>query len=102
MISDPTRRRLIDLLGSGERQAGDLAAEFDVSFSAISQHLRILSESNVVISRREGRRLFYCLQPGELDPVAEWVAQYATAFWKEKLGRLGSVLDEIGAKEVDL
>jgi DNA-binding transcriptional ArsR family regulator len=92
VIADPTRRRLIELLNDGERSAGELVAHFEVSFSAISQQLRILSDAKLVQSRREGRKQIYRLNPESLDPVAEWLAHYARSFWREKLNRLGGVL----------
>jgi len=92
VIADPTRRRLIELLAEGERPAGELVAHFDVSFSAISQQLRILSEASFVESRREGRRQVYRLQPESLDPVAHWLTLYARNFWQKKLHKLGGVL----------
>jgi DNA-binding transcriptional ArsR family regulator len=91
-IADPTRRRLIELLADGERPAGDLVSHFGVSFSAISQQLRILSDAHLVQSRREGRRQIYQLQPGSLDPVAGWLELYARKFWQKKLRALGGVL----------
>ena len=92
VIADPTRRKLITLLADGEHKVGDLVAHFDISFSAISQQLRILSEANVVRSRREGRAQIYRLEPASLDPVADWLAQYAGRFWRKKLGALHGVL----------
>jgi DNA-binding transcriptional ArsR family regulator len=97
-IADPTRRRLIELLTEGERPAGELASHFDISFPAISQQLRILSEAKLVQARREGRNQVYRLNPESLDPVAEWLEQYATNFWKKKLNRLGGVVANMQAK----
>jgi DNA-binding transcriptional ArsR family regulator len=94
-IGDPTRRRLIELLSEGERQAGDLASHFDVSFSAISQQLRILTEAGVVTSRREGRQRLYRIENKGLDPVAGWVAVHARKFWERKLHKLGGVLERM-------
>lgn len=91
-IADPTRRRLIELLTEHERPAGELVAHFDVSFSAISQQLRILTEAHLVQSRRDGRKQVYRLNPEYLDPVADWLSRYARAFWKKKLHALGGVL----------
>jgi DNA-binding transcriptional ArsR family regulator len=93
VIGDPTRRTLIELLADGEHPVGELVNHFDVSFSAISQQLRILSELGVVTSRREGRQRVYRLEPEALDPVAAWVAQYARRFWDRKLRKLGSLLE---------
>src|SRR5947209_3440393 len=95
VISDPTRRRLIELLAEGESPAGDLASHFEQSFSAISQQLRILTEAGVVASRREGRQRIYRIETDGLDPVAAWVARYARQFWQRKLRGLGVVLERI-------
>ena len=92
-IGEPTRRGLIELLAEGERSAGELAAQFDVSFSAVSQQLRILSEAGIVVARRQGRQRFYRLEPRSLDPVAAWTAQYARRFWERKLRNLGHLLE---------
>jgi DNA-binding transcriptional ArsR family regulator len=92
-IGEPTRRGLIELLSEGERSAGDLVTHFDVSFSAVSQQLRILSEAGIVTARRQGRQRFYRLEPGGLDPVAQWTAQYARRFWDRKLRKLGRLLE---------
>ena len=92
-IGEPTRRGLIELLAEGERSAGELATHFETSFSAVSQQLRILSEAGIVAARRQGRRRFYRLEPGGLDPVASWTAQYARRFWERKLRNLGNLLE---------
>ena len=92
VIADPTRRRLIELLTDRERPAGELVTYFDVSFSAISQQLRILSDANIVQSRREGRKQIYRLNPESLDPIADWLSRYARTFWKRRLNALGGVL----------
>ena len=98
-IADATRRRLIELLADGERPAGELAAQFDISFPAISQQLRILHEAKLVQVRRDGRKQIYRLNPASLDPVAEWLEQYATSFWKKKLNRLGGVIAKMKKTE---
>lgn len=95
MIADPTRRKLIELLADGEHPVSELVAHFDISFSAISQQLRILSDANLVRSRREGRSQLYRLGPGRLDPVGEWLSRYAKSFWSKKLQNLDGVLKRI-------
>jgi DNA-binding transcriptional ArsR family regulator len=95
VIGDPTRRTLIELLSEGEHPVGELVSHFDISFSAISQQLRILSESGIVTSRRQGRQRVYRLEPGALDPVAMWTAQYAHRFWERKLRKLGGLLERM-------
>jgi len=62
VAAEPTRRRLLQLLGHGERTVTDLTAEFSVSRSAISQHLLLLAEAGLVSARREGRNRLYSLE----------------------------------------
>jgi DNA-binding transcriptional ArsR family regulator len=95
VIGDPTRRRLIELLSEGEQSAGELASQFDVSFSAVSQQLRILTEAGIVTTRRDGRQRIYRIEADGLDPVAAWVAQYARQYWNRKLRALGGVLQRM-------
>ena len=95
MIGDPTRRSLIELLSEGERPVGDLVAHFEISFSAISQQLRILSGAGIVVSRRQGRQRVYRLQAEALDPVAQWTTQYTRRFWDRKLRNLGGLLERM-------
>jgi DNA-binding transcriptional ArsR family regulator len=90
-ISDPTRRALLDLLRAGERNVSELAAEFDVSLPAVSQHLKVLRDSRLVRERRGGRQRYYRLDPQPLREVAEWIADYER-FWLEKLDALDDYL----------
>jgi len=92
-IADPTRRKLLDRLGRGEQSVNALAAEFDVSLSAISQHLRLLREAGVVIVHRLGRERRYRLYARPLRKVWDWVEGYER-FWKAKLDALGKHLEE--------
>jgi DNA-binding transcriptional ArsR family regulator len=62
-VAEPRRRQLLALLGEGEAAVGDLAAHFDVTRPAISQHLRVLLDARLVTERREGRRRLYSLDP---------------------------------------
>ena len=86
-LGDPIRQRIVELLATGERDAGDLAAEFEVSRPAVSRHLRVLREAEVVTAREEGRRRIYALRPESLEEVARWALQYRS-FWAERLAAL--------------
>jgi DNA-binding transcriptional ArsR family regulator len=94
-IADPTRRRLVDLLGEGDRNVTELAGYFDVSIPAISQHLRILREVGLVVVEQIGRQRFYRLQPKALRDVHDWVAVYRR-FWDQRLDALEKHLKEKG------
>jgi DNA-binding transcriptional ArsR family regulator len=91
-LAAPARRRIIEMLSTGEHTVGELVSGSGVSFSAVSQHLRILSEGNIVESRRDGRKQIYRFKPESIDPVADWVSAHARQFWKKKLQNLGDVL----------
>jgi DNA-binding transcriptional ArsR family regulator len=98
VIADPSRRRLIELLAEGEQQVSSLVPHFDISFSAISQHLRVLSEAKLVKVRRVGRMQVYSYCPQPMDPVALWVTRHAEQFWRRKTTKLGGVLKRIAAR----
>jgi len=68
-LSDPTRRRIIQLLGRGEQTAGELAAEFDVTKPSMSHHFAVLKEAGLVVSRREGQQIYYALNTTVLQDV---------------------------------
>lgn len=97
-ISDPTRRRLLDLLGEGPRPVNELARPFAMSRPAVSQHLRILREAGLVRVRRRGRQHHYRLQARRLREVYDWVSHYER-FWRRKLKSLGEYLDRQSRKE---
>jgi DNA-binding transcriptional ArsR family regulator len=92
-IADPTRRRILDLLSGGEQPVAELAGEFPVTLSAISQHMRVLREAGLVAVRRVGRERLYRLNAEALRDVAAWVGHYER-FWGEKLAALGEQLEE--------
>jgi DNA-binding transcriptional ArsR family regulator len=85
-LADPTRRAILDLLRDEPRTVVRIAAGFDVSRPAISQHLRILREAKLVRERQEGRCRYYTLQPAPLAAVDEWLAAYRVSWQRSLLG----------------
>ncbi len=83
---------MLDLLAAGEVPAHELAARFDISFAAVSQHLKVLLDAGLVARRAEGRSRIYRLTPERLRTVEEWTATYRR-FWKAALDRLGEYLE---------
>ena len=75
-IASPVRRALLDALAAGPLPVRDLAAGFPISRPAISQHLRILKEAELVSEERFGRERRYQLNPIPLRDVRTWIAQY--------------------------
>lgn len=86
-IADPIRRRILELLSEQERPAGELVSSFDVTFGAVSQHLRVLREAGLVSRRREGRQRIYSLRAEPLKRVRDWTAIYESA-WRGRLEKL--------------
>jgi DNA-binding transcriptional ArsR family regulator len=92
-LADPTRRRLLELLGS--RNAGSataLAAEMPVSRQAVAKHLAILEESELVQSHRSGRELLYTVRPERLVETSSWMAALA-AGWEVRLQMLKRIAE---------
>jgi DNA-binding transcriptional ArsR family regulator len=92
-VVDPNRRRILHLLTAGERPVQDLVERFDLSFSAISQHLKVLRKAGLVARRRQGKSQLYSLRPEPLKDLHDWTEIYQSA-WRERLGRLRSLLEE--------
>lgn len=86
-ISHKARRQMLDLLTEGERPVSEIAAHFEMSRPAVSQHLRILLDAGLLTERRHGRERRYHFVPDELAPVRDWIGQYER-FWDDRLMRL--------------
>jgi DNA-binding transcriptional ArsR family regulator len=83
-VAEPTRRRLLQLLGDGEQTVTQLASNFTVTRSAISQHLGVLVDIGLITSRREGRFQYYRLNAGGLAALRAEL----DSFWTRELDQL--------------
>lgn len=90
-LASPLRRRLLDLLRAGEQNVTELAAAFEVSRPAVSQHLAVLQQADLVAERRTGRHRVYALRAEPLRAVGDWLGPYQD-FWAERLDALGDHL----------
>lgn len=86
-LADPTRRRIVELLAQRDRTTGELVDEFDVSAPAISQHLNVLREAGLVVTRAEGQTRIQTLNPAGLDEVGAWLERTRN-FWSRRLDAL--------------
>ena len=84
VIAAPRRLRILQLVWDKELSAGQIAAQFDVSWSAISQHMTILKSAGFLIERREGTSRIYRTDQAALGPLRSVVEQY----WRAGLGRV--------------
>ena len=83
-IAEPRRRAILTLVRSDELSSGEIAARFDVTGPAISQHLGVLKEAGLVTERRDGTRRLYRARPEGLRDVRAFVEE----FWDDRLERL--------------
>jgi DNA-binding transcriptional ArsR family regulator len=74
-IADPTRQRILQLVWSRELSAGEIAAQFSVTFGAVSQHLTVLREAGLIAQRKFGRHRFYQARKDSMGPLAAYLEQ---------------------------
>jgi DNA-binding transcriptional ArsR family regulator len=86
-LADPTRRRIVELLARRDRTAGEIVQEFDISAPAISQHLNVLREAGLVVTRAEGQQRIQSLNPAGLDEIGAWLEK-TRGFWSKRLDAL--------------
>jgi DNA-binding transcriptional ArsR family regulator len=95
VLGDPVRRRILELLASGEQASGDISAviqeEFGISQPAVSQHLKVLRESGFASVRAEGTRRLYAVDAEPLREVDAWLERFR-GFWEQRLDALGTEL----------
>lgn len=93
-LADPSRRAIFESLTQGEAAVKDLTARFAISQPAVSQHLATLKGAGLVSGRREGRCVYYRVEPSGLAPLLDWIAHYR-AFWTDRMGQLERLLEDM-------
>ena len=96
-LAAPLRREILQLVWEEERTAGDIADRFDVTFGAVSQHLKVLRDAGLVRVRPEGRRRWYRARPDALGPLARALE----AEWSGRLTRLKTLAEAEVAHDQD-
>ena len=74
-LSDPIRREILNLLKSGPLAAGDIAARFDVTGAAVSRHLSVLKDADLIRDKRDGKFIFYELNASVLEEILLWITE---------------------------
>jgi DNA-binding transcriptional ArsR family regulator len=91
-LADPTRRAIFErLCREGEQTVGELTAQAGVSQPAVSKHLGVLKQANLVRDRHEGRQTHYSAQLSALAPLVDWTNQMA-GFWETRFDHLEDLL----------
>jgi DNA-binding transcriptional ArsR family regulator len=94
VLAEPNRRRILDLLGAGERPVSDLVADLAISQPAVSKHLRVLREAGLVDVRTDAQRRMYRVRTDPLRAIDEWLEPYRQ-LWAVRLDDLERHLDEM-------
>ncbi|MEX1206779.1 MAG: metalloregulator ArsR/SmtB family transcription factor [Dongiaceae bacterium] len=90
-LSDPTRRAILARLTAGEASVGDLAAPFDMSLPAVSKHLKVLENAELIVRSRDGQWRPCRLHAAPLKDAADWIDRYRR-FWEDSFDRLADYL----------
>ncbi|WP_420573267.1 ArsR/SmtB family transcription factor [Kordia sp.] len=96
-IADPVRRDIIDLLAKETMTINSIAEKFDVSRPAISKHIKILKECDIIAIEQQGRQRFCMIQPKKLIPAFLWIDQYKQ-LWEDKLDNFENYLHQLQSK----
>ena len=92
-IAEPNRRRILDLLRTGERPAGDVVEALAISQPGVSKHLKLLREAGLVRVRADGQRRLYSVEPRQLAAIETWLRPHLE-FWRGRLDALEAHLDK--------
>ena len=75
-LSDPTRRKILEMLKKGTLSAGDISESFDVSQAAISRHLSVLREADLIRDKRDGKFIYYELNTSVFEEIMLWISSF--------------------------
>ena len=73
-LADPVRREILGLLKDGRKSAGEIAGRFDITDAAISRHLSVLKEADLIRDTREGKYIYYDLNASVLEEILLWIS----------------------------
>ncbi|MFC5585914.1 ArsR/SmtB family transcription factor [Nitratireductor kimnyeongensis] len=93
-LADPTRRKILERLSSGEHNATELRDGLAMSQPAVSQHLAVLRTAGLIEEQKLGRQMRYRIKAGGMEPVVSWLTRYR-AFWPDRVERLQILLREM-------
>ena len=96
-LADPTRRGIVESLARGSLSSGEIAEQFDISASAISQHLKVLKEAQLVRVRAEAQRRIYELDPEAVEELSRWVDELK-GYWSNRFDALEAELRKPAGK----
>jgi DNA-binding transcriptional ArsR family regulator len=96
-LSDPTRRRILDLLTARPATIGELAEPFGLTLNGVKKHVQVLEKAELVVTQKVGRARECRLGPAELEDAARWIEQHRRA-WHARVDRFGAYVEETKAR----
>lgn len=93
-IADPTRRAILGLLALQAMTPNAIAEHFDSSRQAVSKHIQILSECEVVKQQQVGREIYCHFNPSKMKEVDQWIARFR-ALWEDRFDQLDTILKDL-------
>jgi len=94
-LADPTRRDILNRITQGEMTVGQIARHYNLTFAAVSKHLKVLEKAKLVIKRRRGKEQLVRLVPASLAPATEFLDVYRQ-MWENRFDALEIYLRETG------
>lgn len=93
-IADPTRRAIIALIATQAMTPNAIAENFNTTRQAISKHLKILTECELVQQQQQGREIYYSLEITKMQEIDQWLAQYRS-LWEKRFQQLDTILQTL-------
>jgi DNA-binding transcriptional ArsR family regulator len=97
-IADPTRRAIITLIALQAMTPNAIATHFDSSRQAVSKHLKILTECELISQKIDGRAIYYQLEIKKMKEIDRWLEQFRK-IWESRFNELDSVLNKLKSKK---
>lgn len=97
-IADPTRRAILSLLALQAMTPNAIAEHFDSSRQAVSKHIKVLAECQLVKQKQSGREIYYHFNPQKMKEVDKWLEPFR-AMWEDRFNQLDNVLKNIKTKK---
>ena len=84
VLSDPVRRKIIEMLATRDMSAGDIAAKFDITAPSVSRHLALLKNAGIIKDKRSGQKIIYSFNPRPLQDILQWIYENLGNVWVKK------------------
>jgi DNA-binding transcriptional ArsR family regulator len=96
-IADPTRRAILGLIAVQAMTPNSIAEHFETSRQAVSKHIQILTECDLVNQVQSGREIYYHFNPKKMKEVADWIEKFRI-LWEDRFSKLDQVLNQLKTK----